>query len=56
MSIATQQQVIRAGGTPGVPGSDDITIGTESGNPNNSAGCSGNPHGEKGTDTCPGSE
>ncbi len=45
-----------AGGTPGVPGSDDVTTGTETGNPHNSAGCSGNSHGETGTDTCPGSK
>jgi len=40
----------------GVYGDVNPTTGTETGNPHNSAGCHGNPHGEMGTDTCPGSK
>jgi hypothetical protein len=46
-------------GNPHPPstGNDPNTqTGTETGNPHNSAGCTGDPHGERGTDACHGSQ
>lgn len=40
----------------GIDGDVNPNTGTETGNPHNSAGCNGDPHGEMGTDACPGSK